>query len=636
LKSLRLLLLFVAVLGVGTTSASAASFSVGFSADPTEDVPVTVTVDGTADASRSLWVVRTTGGSCAATLSGNADASELSSSYYGDSVSAGPFTRSYAFTPSEATTYRVCAYLGQSRNGPNDATATESFTARVAAASVNVTVSPAARVNDRVAITVTGTSEVSRSLWVTASTSGCPATVQGTEISSSFYGDTLSAGGFVKSYSFGIPSVGAWSICAYVGQGRASLMDATGAAAIQVSPSVGLAVEVPAVVGYGQTVPIALKGYTNRETYLYAYVLPGTGSCPSARADAAAKSTTVIYDVKQPPGQIGVPASFGPATPGPYRVCAYAIEDPDGYRATLDATASGAFVIEEDPAFFVTLSSDDGHTDRDRLVLRWRQGPAGSQDAVRLYDRQPTAGSAPMLEAAETDTANLDVDDSGDVRVVKVRRHLGYGKFWWNIKRTAAGGRVTFSATQSVRVVPRPLRRAAARVRATRKLGATSRKPGSVRVAVFSSPLAKVTLRVTRGGRTVMRKAWTETVGGARSVTFRLSCARAGTFRYVVTMKDPYGTSVSRKGSWSLPKSRCAALRRREAAKRAAAERKRQQRAADERRQQQAEDEGGSEDSGGGSDGGGEAGCDGDPQARPYPTFPGQRDGDGDGCYNES
>ncbi len=37
-----------------------------------------------------------------------------------------------------------------------------------------------------------------------------------------------------------------------------------------------------------------------------------------------------------------------------------------------------------------------------------------------------------------------------------------------------------------------------------------------------------------------------------------------------------------------------------------------------------------------GSSSGGGFGCDGDPGATPYPQHPGQRDGDGDGCYGES
>jgi hypothetical protein len=40
--------------------------------------------------------------------------------------------------------------------------------------------------------------------------------------------------------------------------------------------------------------------------------------------------------------------------------------------------------------------------------------------------------------------------------------------------------------------------------------------------------------------------------------------------------------------------------------------------------------------SGGGSSSSRGFGCDGDPGATPYPQFPGQRDGDGDGCYGES
>jgi hypothetical protein len=151
----------------------------------------------------------------------------------------------------------------------------------------------------------------------------------------------------------------------------------------------------------------------------------------------------------------------------------------------------------------VVLLGDDDHEDRDRLVLRWRRGPEASQASVRISDRQPANGVTPILDAIETDEKNLDLTDSGGVRIAKVRRHLGYKRLWWNIRRIAPGGRTTYSAAQSVRVVPRPVTKASAKARVARKLGSSSRKPCSVRLAVTSSPLAKVTVRVTRGGRTV-------------------------------------------------------------------------------------------------------------------------------------
>jgi hypothetical protein len=165
---------------------------------------------------------------------------------------------------------------------------------------------------------------------------------------------------------------------------------------------------------------------------------------------------------------------------------------------------------------------------------------------VRVYDCRPASGVTPIRDAVEIDAGNLDLSDSGGVRIAKVRRHLGYKRLWWNIRRIAPGGRTAYSAVQSVRVVPRPLIKASATTRAVRKLGSSSRKPGTVRLAVTSSPLAKVTVRVTRGGRSVARRSWTETVGGARSVTFSLSCAQTGDVSVCVTMKDAYGTSVSR------------------------------------------------------------------------------------------
>jgi hypothetical protein len=94
LKALHLLFLLLVAFGSTAASASAASTAIGFSADPTEDKPVVVTISGTSDAARSLWVLRTTASSCAATVEGNAGGSELSSYYSGDGVSAGAYTRS--------------------------------------------------------------------------------------------------------------------------------------------------------------------------------------------------------------------------------------------------------------------------------------------------------------------------------------------------------------------------------------------------------------------------------------------------------------------------------------------------------------------------------------------------------------
>ncbi len=59
------------------TPASAPSANISFSSDPTEDRPVTVTVSGSSEALRDLFVLRTKQSSCAATAAARLTAAAL-------------------------------------------------------------------------------------------------------------------------------------------------------------------------------------------------------------------------------------------------------------------------------------------------------------------------------------------------------------------------------------------------------------------------------------------------------------------------------------------------------------------------------------------------------------------------------
>src|SRR3954451_6582485 len=94
LLSLLLLLAFA-------SSAQAATInSISFSADPTEDEPVTVTVSGTSEANRTLYVDRQDQSTPCGSTAGSNFGSSLGS-LNGDPLSAGSFTRTYSFTPTE-------------------------------------------------------------------------------------------------------------------------------------------------------------------------------------------------------------------------------------------------------------------------------------------------------------------------------------------------------------------------------------------------------------------------------------------------------------------------------------------------------------------------------------------------------
>jgi hypothetical protein len=85
---------------------------------------------------------------------------------------------------------------------------------------------------------------------------------------------------------------------------------------------------------------------------------------------------------------------------------------------------------------------------------------------------------------------------------------------------------------------------------------------------------------VRHAGRIVVRRSYREGSLGQRTLTFAPSCASPGSYDYSVGIRDPYGTSVTRTGSWDIT-ARCNELRaaeqRKADARRRADERKRRQ-----------------------------------------------------------
>src|SRR4051794_37250374 len=118
-RRLWIVAVLVSALGVlSPAMAEAASFSsITASADPTEEIPVTVTVSGSTETARTLYVFYKQGTGACANTAYNEDvtATELSgtSSGYvdGDAVATGSFSKNYSFTPANSGSYRICAYL---------------------------------------------------------------------------------------------------------------------------------------------------------------------------------------------------------------------------------------------------------------------------------------------------------------------------------------------------------------------------------------------------------------------------------------------------------------------------------------------------------------------------------------------
>lgn len=163
------LLFLVAVAGtLAATPAGAATLSLDISPDPTMDKPVTVTASGAAENSR-LWVyINWNGVPCAASGPANRGDPLATPGLINGFVDVdGPFSHRYSFTPSSLTAHRLCAYV-ENPYGTNRATVFRDVTPRAIRATVAVAVEPVVAAGQKVAVTVSGSSEVSRGLEVWA------------------------------------------------------------------------------------------------------------------------------------------------------------------------------------------------------------------------------------------------------------------------------------------------------------------------------------------------------------------------------------------------------------------------------------------------------------------------------------
>ena len=189
----RQALLLVCALGVALAlaptgaGAQTASVSVSVSPNPTQTIAVTITASGTAVASSNLSVFVDPGGtSCAATAyDENVDnftsynGHELDDGY--DTVAAGSFNQTFAYTPATVGSYELCAYLSDPSTGATSASISGSFAASAPTASVTISPSASAVQNIGMTITVSGTAEVSRNLAVFVDPGGtsCATTAYG-------------------------------------------------------------------------------------------------------------------------------------------------------------------------------------------------------------------------------------------------------------------------------------------------------------------------------------------------------------------------------------------------------------------------------------------------------------------------
>lgn len=164
-----LVLLLVGLFGgLAAAPASAATLSLDISPDPTVDKSVTVTASGEAVNSR-LWVfINWNHEPCAAARDNNPGYSLSTPGGMNGFVDVdGPFSHRYSFTPSSVRAHRLCAYVEDPWR-INQATVVREVTPRAIQATVAVAVDPVVAAGQKVAVTVSGSSEVPRELEVWA------------------------------------------------------------------------------------------------------------------------------------------------------------------------------------------------------------------------------------------------------------------------------------------------------------------------------------------------------------------------------------------------------------------------------------------------------------------------------------
>lgn len=228
---MRLLALLVALLGTLAVSAPAhaASVSIAVSADPVQDKPVTVTVAGESGPGRRLWVLYSDSASCSPYVYGTAGTALTPTG--GESV-GGSFSKTYSFAPTKQAGYLLCAYVGERIEDQPEARDEAHLTSRAAHVAVAIDASPNPAVGQPVTVSVTGSSELARTLWVeyTQPASSRCASYPGSGGSTLLTPELGQAvdGAFSRSYSFVPASDADIRICAYVDRAvRGQWADAT-------------------------------------------------------------------------------------------------------------------------------------------------------------------------------------------------------------------------------------------------------------------------------------------------------------------------------------------------------------------------------------------------------------------------
>jgi hypothetical protein len=490
------------------------SASIEVSANPTQNVPLKIKVSGSSEVSRDLYVIVNTYGDSCATYPDFESGMHLA---YGESLSAGSYSKEYSYTPTQTGTYTVCAYVDEDESATPDATGSDSFTAAMPNASVSLEISGNPTQDVPLTIKVSGSTEVSRNLYVIVNTYGdsCatyPDFESGTHLA---YGEVLSAGSYSKEYSYTPTQTGSYTVCGYIDENESATPDATGSGGFTTAmPAGSLSFAIsPSSTENG---PVSVKVSGSTEVSRDLYVIVNSYGDPCASFPDFESGTHLAYGETLGAGTYEKSYTYTPNQTGTYTVCGYLSENES---ATPDATGSGSFtnITPQTRAAEAALAAEKAAREAERAAEVKKEQEAAAKEKYKE--------EAPAREAAEK---------AAEIAAAKARAHK--------------------ISVKHLSVTP------AAHARNS------SFDPGYTNLDITTSPYAYVVVKLSRYGHTTEHLEW----GGHSSEVaevIRWSCkSPGGIYRYVVTAKSGVGPTLTRKGHFApVSITRCHTLKQQEA-----------------------------------------------------------------------
>jgi len=220
---------------VAPTTALAESVGISVGSNPTQDVPLSVAATGVAETNARLYLLVQPSAEDACASTPALDLGRWLSGSLGDALGAGRFSDNYTFTPTEATQYRLCAYLDETPNDTPGAVYAPSFPVVVPWATLSLSPNTAASDNQPVTVTATGATEVDRTLYILVQPPGsntcgsAPEADHGTLLSSTL-GEPLSAGSYSDSLTFLPTETRSYTLCGYVDESPSGYPNAVSSA----------------------------------------------------------------------------------------------------------------------------------------------------------------------------------------------------------------------------------------------------------------------------------------------------------------------------------------------------------------------------------------------------------------------